>query len=176
MGKIGKVFRESLVSSVKNGVQSSTSTFLLSYSAVSASQMDELRKDLKRLGARMYVSKNRIAQIALEEADQKILSKEVNGQAAFVWSDTDASVISKTLTKFADKCKGLSIRGGVLAGGLLHANDVKRLAELPSREVLLSRLLQVMLSPVTGLYDVLNGKTRELLSILKQLSEKKGGN
>jgi large subunit ribosomal protein L10 len=176
MGKIGKVFRESLASSIKEGVKSNSSTFLLSYSAVSASQMDDLRKNLKRLGASVYVPKNRIAQIALQEADQKMLAEKVTGQTALIYSNSDASAISKALTKFTEKCQGLVIRGGLLDGVLLLESDVKRLADLPSREVLLSQLLQVIISPLTNLAGVLNGKTRELLSILKQLSEKKGGN
>jgi len=176
MDSIGKIFRNSLLTSIKDGVEKSSNTFLLSYSAVDASQMDKLRKDLSKVGARVYVSKNRIAQIALEEIQQPKMAEWVNGQTAFVWSDADPAAVSKTLIKFTKGCAGLRIQGGLLDGVILAQTDVQRLSDLPSREVLLSQVLQVMVSPLSRLAGSLNAKTRDLLSILKQLSEKKGGN
>ena len=68
------------------------------------------------------------------------------------------------------------IAGGLLEGKELNKNDVKKLSDLPSREVLLSMLLSTIQSPLTRLAGALNAKTRDLISVLKQLSEKKGGN
>ena len=176
MGKVGTIFREGLVGSIKEGLSTNNSAFLLSYSAVNAAQMDALRKDLRKVGASVYVAKNRIAQLALRQVQQDALAQQVSGQTAFVWSQADAVAIAKALITFAEKAEGLSIQGGLLDGAVLVQQDVKRLAELPTREVLLSQLLQMMLSPLTRLAGALNGKTRDLLSVLKQLSEKKGGN
>ncbi|MFA5259644.1 MAG: 50S ribosomal protein L10 [Candidatus Omnitrophota bacterium] len=176
MGKVGRIYREKLVGSIKEGLENNDNVFILSYSAVSASQMNDLRKDLKRVGAAMCVSKNRIAQIALKGCQQDALAGRVKDQTAFVWSNADCAVVSKTLMKFLEKCGTASVQGGLLDGAVLDKSDVKRLADLPSRDVLLSQLLSVIVSPLTQLASVLNGKTRELLSILKQLSEKKGGN
>lgn len=176
MDSIGKLFRKSLLDSVKDGVEKNGNTFLLSYSSVNASQMDKLRKELSRFGAKVYVSKNRIAQIALQEVKQPQLADLVTGQTALVWSSGDAAVVSKALVKFVDGCQGMSIQGGLLNGSILRKTDIKRLSDLPSREVMLSQLLQVMVSPISKLAGDLNAKTRELMSILKQLSEKKGGN
>ena len=176
MESVGKLFRKSLLASVKEGVEKNGSTFLLSYSSVSASKMDKLRKELSRVGADVYVSKNRIAQIALEEMQQPQLAKLITSQTAFVWTDGDAAAVSKTLVKFVDTCQGIAIQGGLLDGAMLDKSAIKRLSDLPSREVLLSQLLQVMISPISRLAGDLNAKTRDLLSILKQLSEKKGGN
>jgi large subunit ribosomal protein L10 len=62
-----------------------------------------------------------------------------------------------------------------LQGAFLAKEDVSRLSDLPSREVLLAKLLSLMQSPATKLAYILNAKSRDLLSILKQYSEKKGG-
>ncbi len=175
MGKVGRLYREKLVSSVKDGLENNTSVFMLSYSGVSASRMSDLRKDLKRIGANVYVSKNRIAQIALKEVQQESLANTVGAQTAFVWTNSDSVAVSKALMKFIEKCETASVQGGLLEGAFLSKSDVKRLSDLPTRDVLLSQLLSVIVSPLTQLASVLNGKTRELLSILKQLSEKKGG-
>ena len=176
MGKVGKVIRETLVSNIKEKVEHSQMTFIVSYTAVSSARLGVLRKSLKKIGAQVHVSKNRIAQIALKELKQQQLADEIKGQTAFVWTDADAVAVSKALVNFTKECGTAKIQGGLLAGAFLAQNDVQRLSDLPSREVLLSRVLGVMVAPVQRLFGALNGKSRDLLSIMKQLSEKKGGN
>ena len=175
--KVGRILRESLVNNIKEGFENNTSIFFLSYSSVSATQMDSLRKDLKQLGTQVYVSKNRIARIALEELNFKKLAEDIDGQTAFAWSNEDSAEISKVLMKFSKDAKSVSIYGGLLDGAILNKDEIKRLSDLPAKNVLRAQVLQVMLSPLTRLATILNSKTRDLLAILKQLSEKKeGGN
>ena len=95
---------------------------------------------------------------------------------AFVWSQADAVEVAKALVKFAKECENIKIRGGLLDGKILEKDQIIQLSELPSRQVLLTMLLSTIQSPLTRLAGALSGKTQELLSILKQLSEKKGGN
>ena len=175
METTGKVLRKSAVNDIREGFSNNKVTFLLSYSAISSYQMSSLRKELKGLGARVRVTKNRLAKIALKELKQEEFGTKIGGQIAFVWSDEDSSAISKTLTKFVKECQGIVIKGAVLDGNLLTADDIKRLADLPSREVLLSQLLATIQSPVSRLLSAFNAKSQDLLSILKQLSEKKEG-
>jgi len=175
MKKVGQVLRENLASNLKEGLQSRSNAFVLSYSRLSAGQMNNLRKDLKKIGAQVFVSKNRIAKIALKEIQKDSLAERIKGQTLFVWSSTDSAEVSKTLVKFSKEWEGLVIHGGLLEGAVMNESEIQRLSELPSRDVLLAQLLQVMQSPITGLMGVLNGKTRELIYLLKQLSEKKGG-
>lgn len=176
MDKVGKIFRDSLIDNIKDGVENNKGIFLLSYSAVSSSEMDGLRKNLKKIGAQLYVSKNRIAQIALKEIDLEQLAEKIERQTAFAWSNEDAVEVSKALVNFTKKRENVEVKGGFLDGSFLDCNDVRRLADLPSKEVLRAQLLGTIIAPLTRLASVLNGKSRDLLSILKQLSEKKGGN
>ncbi len=173
MGKVGKLIRETLVTNIKEKVQHSNMTFVLSYTAVSSARLGVLRKNLKKIGAHVHVSKNRIAQIALKELKQEQLAEEIKGQTAFVWTDADAVTVSKALVNFTKECETAKIQGGLLSGAYLAQHDVKRLSDLPSREVLLSRVLGVMVAPMQRLMGAMNSKSRDLLSILKQLSEKK---
>ena len=175
MEKVGKIFRTALLNNVKEKVESSDNIFLVSYSGLSSMKMDSFRKDLRRLGAKVYVSKNRIAQIALQNLKQDKLAENVKGQTAFIWSNADSVTISKSLIKFVEACEGMKIQGGLLGGNILSKEDVKCLSELPSREALIAQLLQLILSPLTRFAGALNAKSQDLLSILKQLSEKKGG-
>ena len=174
MKRIGRAYRESIAAHIKEGVQKRGDVFLVSYTKISSMQMDNLRKTLKRTGAKLYVSKNSIAKRALKDLQFERLADKMNGQMAFVWCETDSFEVSKALAKFAKEYEGLNVQGGLLQGKVLETNDVKRLADLPSRKILLMMLLGSIQSPLAGLANVLNGKTRELIYLLKQLSEQGG--
>ena len=176
MKKIGRLYRESLVNQVKAGVTDNDNVFLLSYSQVSGLQMSDLRKSLNQTGASMCVTKNSVIQLALKEIEQEQLAEKISGQTALVWGGADSSVVSKILIDFIEESENVVVQGGLLQGKLLEQGDVKKLSELPSREVLLSMLLSTIQAPLTRLAGVLNAKTRDLVSVLKQLSEQKGGN
>ena len=176
MKKIGQLYRESLVQQVKKGVSDSDNVFLLSYSRVSGLQMSDLRKDLNRTGASVYVTKNSVIQLALKEIEQEELAGKISGQTALVWGGAASSEVSKILVDFVEQSEHIVVQGGLLQGKLLEQGDIKKLSELPSREVLLSMLLSSIQAPLTHLAGVLNAKTRDLVSVLKQLSEQKGGN
>ncbi len=176
MEKVGQIFRHGLLKSVKEGISGNQGTFLISYSSLNAAQMDVLRKCMKDLGVKVFVSKNRIAKIALKELNYGELAEGIKDQTAFAWTNEDAAAVSKALVKFSKDIEGVQIRGGLLDGAALKQGDVQRLADLPAKEVLQAQLLATIIAPLNRLVGALNAKTKDLLSILKQLSEKKGGN
>jgi len=175
MKRIGALYRESIAKHIKEGIEKQNSVFLVSYSRISSMQMDTLRKTLKKIGARLYVSNNNIAKRTLKNLKFDNLAEKINGQTAFIWGEADSVEVSKALTKFAKELEGLKLNGGLLGGKVLEAGDIKRLSDLPSREVLLAMLLGSIQSPLHGLLNIFTGKTRELLYLLKQLSEQRGG-
>jgi len=176
MKRVGEIYRDSLVKTIKSHVSENENVFLLSYTKLSSSQIGELRKNLKKAGASVHVTKNALARLALKELQQEPLAEKIKGQTAFVWSSEDSSAISKILVKFSDDIATFSVQGGLLNNRILEQKDIKQLSELPSREVLLSKLLGTIQAPVTQIMGALNAKSRELLSIMKQLGEKRGGN
>lgn len=176
MKKVGEIFREDLVNRIKKNVSDKSSIFLLSYSGLSGLKFNELRKELKQVGADVYAAKNRVARITLKDLDLEELGSKISGQTAFVWSDADSAAISKVLVKFTEDSDLVKVQGGLLEQRILSFSDVKVLSDLPSREVLLSTLLRTIQAPVTQLLGAFNAKSRDLLSILKQLSDQKGGN
>ena len=176
MEKVGKVLRSRLYKGIKQGIEGNQVVFLINYSAVSSSEIGTLRKDLSKIGAQMHVPQNRIAKLVLRDLKNDALADGIKGQSAFIWSNSDAVTVSKALVKFTDQFKSVDVRGGLLDGAVLAGGDVKRLSDLPAKEVLQAQLLQVILSPMTRFAGLLNAKSRDLLSILKQYGEKKGGN
>jgi len=172
--KVGTLYRQRMASSVKEGVSKKTSTFVVSYLGISSAKMNILRKDLKRKKAQVLVSKTSVARIALKEAKFEDLAARIEGQMALVLSNADASEVSKVLVKFAKDYEGFIVRGGMLDGAFLTESQVKILSDLPSREVLLAKFLGTIAAPVSRFASSLNGKTRDMISILKQKSEKGG--
>lgn len=172
--KVGQLYRDKLVNRIKDNAEENNSLFLLSYSQLDGTQTNELRKNLKQAGAQMFVAKNTIAKKALNDIDKGELAEQVEGQTAFVWGNTDSVEISKIIVKFTKDFEQVTIQGGLLDESILKTEDVKKLADLPSKDVLLATLLGTIQAPVSRLMSALNAKSRDLLSILKQLSEKKG--
>jgi large subunit ribosomal protein L10 len=172
--KVGALYRQRMANSVKEGVAKKSSTFVVSYRGISSAQMNTLRKNLKRKKADVLVSKTSVARIALKEAKCEDLAGSIEGQMALILSNSDASEVSKVLVNFAKSYEGFVVKGGVLDGAFLSEDQVKTLSDLPSREVLLASLLGTMSAPLTRFAGALNGKTRDMISILKQKSEKGG--
>ena len=172
--KVGTLYRQRMANSVKEGVAKKSSTFVVSYRGISSAQMNTLRKNLKRKKADVLVSKTSVARIALKEAKCEDLAGSIEGQMALILSNSDASEVSKVLVNFAKSYEGFVVKGGVLDGAFLSQDQVKTLSDLPSREVLLASLLGIMSAPLTRFAGALNGKTRDMISILKQKSEKGG--
>jgi large subunit ribosomal protein L10 len=174
MMKVGTIYRQKMAEAVKTGVSKKSSTFVVSYRGISSAKMNVLRKDLKRKKAEVLVSKTTVARLALKEAKYDDLAGSIEGQMALILSNADASEVSKVLVNFAKSYEGFVVRGGVLDGAFLTEAQVKTLSDLPSREVLLAKLLGTMAAPISRFAGALNGKTRDLMSILKQKSEKGG--
>lgn len=173
MKRVGQVYREKLASTAKAGAQSSKNIFLVHYSRLTSLQISDLRKNLRQAGAGVYATKNTIARRVLKDLNQQQLADAVKDQSAFVWTDGDGAAVSKILKKFATDHDVFALGGGVVEGRYVTGTDIKKLAELPSREVILAKLLSVIQAPASRLAGALNAKGRDVLSILKQKSEQK---
>ncbi|MBF0330675.1 MAG: 50S ribosomal protein L10 [Candidatus Omnitrophica bacterium] len=176
MMKVGKVYRENITKTLRDGLEKQSTAFVLNFRNVSSSDICTLRKTLQKSKAKVYLSRNSLARVALKGTAMASISDTLEGQTLFIWTNSDAVDVAKVLIKFVGKNENIVIRGGVVSSQLLQKEDIKRLSELPAKEVLLAQLLGTLQSPITRLARTLNGKTVELLSILKQISEKTGGN
>jgi large subunit ribosomal protein L10 len=175
MKKIGLIFRENLEQLIDKEIKDNNNSFVINYSNVSASEFNNLRLELKKVGARLFIAKNTSAKRALKKEKLEKMLDFIDGPTAFVWGADDAVSVSRVLSKFAKEKEGIKLRGGLLNQEIISEDRFKTLASLPSKEILQAMALRAIQSPVTGLLNVLSGGLRQLVYVIKQLSEKKGG-
>lgn len=161
------------VAKIREDLASSQAVFVTDYRGLTVSQMTQLRRKLREAGAEYRVVKNTLTRIAAAEADAAALEPLLVGPTAVAFAKQDPVAAAKTLNEFAKETKILEIRGGLMQGKLLSAEDIQALADLPSREVLLAQVLGGMQAPIAGFVSVLQGTIRKLLYALNAVREQK---
>ncbi|OBZ15588.1 50S ribosomal protein L10 [Bacillus sp. FJAT-27264] len=126
----------------------SVTTVVADYRGLNVAQVTELRKQLREAGVDFQVLKNTLLRRATAAAELTELDEVLTGPTAIAFSETDAVAPAKILNDFAKKNDALKLKGGVVEGRVIDADQIKALAELPSRDGLLSMLLSVLQAPV----------------------------
>jgi large subunit ribosomal protein L10 len=140
--------KQDAVDVVTGKLQNSVSTVVADYRGLNVSQVTELRKQLREAGVEFQVLKNTLLRRATAAAELTDLDAVLTGPTAVAFSETDAVVAAKILNDFAKKNDALKLKGGVVEGRVVDEEQIKALAELPSREGLLSMLLSVLQAPM----------------------------
>lgn len=140
-----------VVSEIAEKFRTSLSTIVVDYRGLNVSEVTELRKQLRDAGVEFKVYKNSLARRASEEAGVEALNESLVGPNAIAFSKDDVVAPAKILNDFAKKHEALEIKAGVIEGNVASLEQVKALAELPSREGLLSMLLSVLQAPIRNL-------------------------
>ncbi|NLJ80848.1 MAG: 50S ribosomal protein L10 [Firmicutes bacterium] len=146
------------------------------YRGLNAGEMTVLRKELREAGVEFKVLKNTLAILAAKNQEMEELIPLLNGPTAFAFGYEDPVVAAKIISEFAKKNRVLEIKGGILEGKILDPDGVKELADLPSREVLLSMVARGMQGPIAGLVNVLQGNIRKLVYALEAVRQQKEAN
>jgi large subunit ribosomal protein L10 len=136
------------VEEITEKFQTAATAVVVDYRGLSVSQVTELRKQLREAGVEFKVYKNTMTRRAVEVAGLEGLNESLTGPNAIAFSTEDVVAPAKILNDFAKKNEHLEIKAGVIEGTIATAEDIKALAELPSREGLLSMLLSVLQAPM----------------------------
>ena len=118
---------------------------------LTVAEVTELRKQLREAGIEFKVYKNSMTRRAADAAELSGLNEALTGPNAIAFSTEDVVAPAKILNDFAKKHEALEIKAGVIEGNVATVEEVKALAELPSREGLLSMLLSVLQAPIRNL-------------------------
>lgn len=140
-----------VVEEITSKLKESKSTIIVDYRGLNVAEVTELRKQLREANVEFKVYKNTMTRRAVEQAELDGLNDFLTGPNAIAFSTEDVVAPAKVLNEFAKKHEALEIKAGVIEGKVSTVEEVKALAELPSREGLLSMLLSVLQAPVRNL-------------------------
>lgn len=138
------------VDAIAAKLRESTTTVVADYRGLNVAQVTQLRKQLREAGVEFQVLKNSLVSRAAASVELSDLDAILTGPTAVAFG-TDAVAPAKILNDFAKKNEALKLKGGVVEGRYVDAAQIKALAELPSREGLLSMLLSVLQAPIRNM-------------------------
>ena len=163
------------ISHLGEGLGQAQNAFVLDFKGITVPQVTELRKQVRETGSEYVVIKNTLALIAVKDSPLQKLTGTFSGMTAIAYNTTDPVALAKVLTKFAKDVPTVQFKGALLAGQVVAAGEIQNIANLPSRDELLSKLLYLMQHPIRGLAVVLNGTIRNFAVVLDQIAKQKGG-
>lgn len=134
----------------------------------------QLKKKLREHGTNIAIVKNSVFKIALNETNHPVESSDFTEQTAIIAYNEDPTIIAKLVKEVQTETEKFQARFGVVDGAFLDGSRVISLADIPSREVLLAKLLGSINAPVTGFASVITGNARGFVRAMQQLSEKGG--
>lgn len=140
--------KKAQVAEIAEKLRESKSTVLVDYRGLNVAQVTELRKKLREAGCEYKVYKNTLSRRAATEVGFEEINEFLVGPTAIAFNSEDAVASAKVLNDFAKENEALEIKAGIIEGNITPVEEVKALAELPSREGLLSMLLSVLQAPM----------------------------
>ncbi|MBT2644498.1 50S ribosomal protein L10 [Bacillus sp. ISL-41] len=143
--------KKQIVDEIAGKLKESKSTIVVDYRGLTVAEVTELRKELREAGVEFKVYKNSMTRRAAEAAELAGLNTSLTGPNAIAFSTEDVVAPAKILNEFAKKHEALEIKAGVVEGNIVTVEEIKALADLPSREGLLSMLLSVLQAPIRNL-------------------------
>ena len=153
--------KKPVVEEISELLNGAATAVVVDYRGLTVAEDTELRKQLREAGVVYKVYKNTMINFAIKDTEFADLAQHLEGPTAIAICATDATAPARILSNFAKTAEALEIKGGVVDGVYYDAAGIGQIASIPSREVLLSKLLGSMQSPVTN-----------FARVIKQIAEK----
>ena len=148
--------KKPIVDEIAGYVKDAQSVVIVNYCGLTVEQDTRLRKEMREAGIIYKVYKNTMMNFAFQGTDCESLCPYLDGPNAIAISTTDATAPARILNKFAKEAKSLELKAGVVEGNFYDKDGITALANIPSREELLAKLLGSMQSPVSNFARVIN--------------------
>lgn len=143
---------------------------------MSVKTMETLRQEVRKADGALFVTKNTLLRIALEQAGLPVPSALLKQQVMASFSLGQAPSLAKTLTDFAKKEEKLVVKGGVFGKDLLNGEQVKSLADMPSLDELRGQLVGIISAPARNLVSVVAGGVRQVVNVIDAYAKKDEAN
>jgi large subunit ribosomal protein L10 len=167
--------KEQMLAEYEKGVVHAPHAFLLGYEGISVPKVTELRQKIRESGGSYVVVKNRLVLRAIEGKALEQLKDQFTGPIAIAYCASEPVALAKVLTDFQKEAPVLEFRGGLLNGQRVAAEQIKEIANLPSREELLAKLVYLLQSPITRFVRTLAAVPRDFVVVLEQIRQQKAG-
>ncbi|UCD23317.1 MAG: 50S ribosomal protein L10 [Gemmatimonadota bacterium] len=161
--------KSDLVERLSEQFSKSPTIYLTDFTGIAVKPMTELRKKMHTAGVQYTVVKNTLALRAMEAAAVKGVEDVMTGPTAFVFAGEDAIAAAKLLADFQKEHEQLQVKAGLVDGQPVTADEVKRLASLPSREQLLSQALGLMQAPLQGFAGAIDSLLYQMVGAIDAL-------
>ncbi len=153
--------KQPIVEEIKGYVENAKAAVLVDYRGLTVAEDTELRKKLRESGVVYKVFKNTMLNFAFKGTEFESLSKDLEGPSAIAFGLEDATAPARIINEMVKKMPKLEFKSGVVEGTYYDKDGIKIIATIPSKEVLISKLLGSLQSPITN-----------LARVLKQIAEK----
>ena len=169
--------KEQVVEELTARLKAADTLLVADYRGLTMPQIDELRSRLLESGARFTVVKNTLTRRAAEAAGTEALLTLLDGPSAIAFLEADGDMVAaaKALADSARETNVLEIRGGILQGRAMTAEEVETLAKLPPEDVLRGQVLGAIIAPLTALAGLLSAPLQNLVGLIDARIEQLGG-
>ena len=169
--------KEQVVTTLTERLKTAETVLVADYRGLTMPQIDTLRSKLLESGARFSVVKNTLTRRAAEAAGNDALLALLEGPSAIAFIETDGDMVAaaKALADSARETRVLAIRGGVMSGRTMSAEEVEALATLPPIEVLRGQVLGAIIAPLTAIAGLVNAPLQNLYGLIDARIEQLGG-
>ncbi len=159
------------VLALKERLGTAKTAVLTEYRGLTVRQLSDLRKQLKAMAGEYKVVKNRLARLAVKDSPLHPLAPHLTGPTGLVLTGQDPVGVARALQAFVRANPALTIKVGLVDGKVLEAQELRALADLPSKEALRAQLVGVLQGPMSQLVTLLTAPHRELARVLEARSE-----
>ncbi|HUC37534.1 MAG TPA: 50S ribosomal protein L10 [Acidimicrobiales bacterium] len=164
-----------VVDEVRGRLDAAAAAVLTEYRGLTVSDMAALRRALRGAGGDYKVYKNTLVKLAIAGGRHQVLDQLLSGPTGITFVSGEVTAVAKALRDYARANPSLVVKGGLMGDGFLSAQDLARMADLPSREELLARFAGALAAPMRQLAGLLQALPRNLAYGLSALIEQRGG-
>ena len=161
------------VEGMEQSLAKAGTAFLFGFAGLKVTEVTELRRQVRGTQSKYVVVKNTLARRAVKGTPLEPMIEHFRGPTAVAYNSSNAVALAKVLTTFAKANPNLVFKGALVEGRAIAAKEIAAIADLPTREELVAKLLFVVQSPMRRLVTVLNGPMRGLAGTLHQIAEQK---
>lgn len=167
--------KKQVVTEIAEKIKSSESMVVVSFTGITVEQITDLRNKFREANVEYCVLKNTLVRRALQELNIEGMDEHLLGPSAFAFGDAvnPAKIVSDFIDADKENVKKMQIKAGIIDGRVINANEVRALAKLPSREVLIAKMMGSMNAPITNFVGVLSATLRSLVYALDSVRQQK---